>query len=287
MFNYSCAVRDERGQLIYEEGSDRRLEAASVIKSAIAALAIAKAYDEGGEFPDLIIQNNHIPERATTALRDPSQDQLDKLVLTKSRDGYAGNLIDIVKLSISRSDAAAFNCLLDYSGGKGVVNSQLHIFDLVNTDLLTNHLDFKELEKPDLSHRVGTTTPRDMSKYFHNLKSNIKRLTSDSIAETFMGVHLLTERARFFSCQREKLPKNIRFYHKTGSIFNPFSDGSGQAVIADAGIIAPDGRPPFTVTAHLEVYRPEGLAGINREFFSRNLNSLKHAVPDFEIEIND
>lgn len=265
-----CTVDYASKQIVNSVDSDRIVESASTIKSPIGAFALMKAKNSGHSGSHSFhIFNHEVPSRATTIFN--SDDTLGhEPSIVRNRDGFVVPLETLIRINIVYSDAAATTKLIEYLGGKDKINKGFGKLGMPNTELLTDVIDFDEMTEPDLSPRIGTTTASDSANYYLNFIENLSEVIGNKVASDYLAVHALTNRVRMFSRDLEDLPERIAFQHKTGTIFNNFPDGSGQAVIADAGILSDTvTRKRLAVASFFASARPS-LTGINTEFSKLN-----------------
>lgn len=259
------AIDRATGMPAADEGGAGRIESASTIKSPIAALALLRAWQSGHEAGyRFTISPDDITRRATTRFSQPENLPPE---VEKTASGWVAPLKTLLRMSIANSCATSANKLIEYVGGRDAINARLGSLGLHSTELIMEVIDFTgPLIEPDASHRVGTTTARDLAMYFHGLESTIANKTDWKTAEEFLNLHRLTERARLFSLQKDQLPPYIDFANKTGSIFN---SEVGQAVIVDAGVLSNGNTGGEIAVAASLVAVKDSLRGINASFSQR------------------
>lgn len=264
------AIDRNNGRTVAAENEDAAVEAASVIKSPIGALALLRAQEEGHD-PNysFSISRDDVTRRATTRFSDPEGISTD---MDEAGDGWTVTLDTLLRMNIASSCATSANVLIEYVGGRDKVNASLGALGLRSTRLISEKIELDgPLSTPDVTPRIGETTARDLAGYFHSLEHTMTGKIDRQVAEAYVSLHHQTERARLLSRQKEQIPDHISFWHKTGSIFN---HEVGQAIIVDAGVISNmNNGQELAIAAHLTTVR-DSLRGVNSEFSQRALTGV-------------
>lgn len=212
--NYAVIVDhlSANGELSTSFNIDTMFETSSVMKLFIVTIFLMK------------VQVGAIPLGAVVYLSDMHLMHTDHWSRKRYGKKRLYSVSEVTELSIARSDAVATNMIIQYLGGKHMINELMKDYGYSNT-LLTRP-SFSGSSNQGRKYLVGRTTARDCHKLLSDIFINRKLLKGKYFK-------VLMRAAQKAPLHTSLFPESLgTFYHKTGTAMN-----GRNLTINDVGVV--------------------------------------------------